>query len=144
MDIKQTLLIVAVIAFAGLAIWFKPAAQAPAVGAFYGTETVIGLATTTTSTSVTSSTVIMATTSNDVGTGYTRVYATICNPNANPVYINLDNGRAAAIGAANVVLAAAAGYNACWDTRGISYNGAITASSTAQTATTISYKQYVQ
>lgn len=118
-------------------------------GATSPSATVISAATTTTSVSVTSSTRVLATTTNlvnvDGATSYTRVYATICNPNANPVYINLDRDRAAAIGAVTYIIAAAAGYDACFEiTDRNLYSGSITASSTNQTATVINVKDYVQ
>lgn len=109
--------------------------------------TVIQVATTTARTAITTSARIMATTTNTVGTGYTRVYAVICNPNANPVYLNLDGDKVADLpgGAVTTVIAAAAGYNACYEiTDRNQYSGSVTASSTAETSTAITVKQYVQ
>lgn len=105
----------------------------------------IGAATTTGSVSVTSSTRIMATTTNpaDPTNSFSRAYATICNPNANPVYIALDNDQATSVSNATYVIAAAAGYNVCYEIKDVGYNGSITASSTNQTATSIFYSQYV-
>lgn len=111
------------------------------------TATNIGNATTTTSVAVTSSTRILATTTNTVGTGYTRVYATICNPNANPVAIllNRDIAASAPSGRVTTWIAAAAGYNACYEiTDRNAYHGSITASSTNQTSTTVYVSDYVQ
>lgn len=112
-------------------------------------DTTIGAATTTAATSITTSARIMATTTNptDPANSYLRVYAVVCNANANPVWLNLDNDKAANSSTGNVttVIAAAAGYNACYEITGKNlYNGSVTASSTNQTATTITVKQYVQ
>lgn len=111
------------------------------------TATFIGAASTTVSVAVTTSTVVLATTTNALGNGtsYTRVYSTICNPNANPVYISLNNGIPASATSATYVIAAAAGYNTCFETTDRNmYSGSITASSTNQTSTTIFASQYVQ
>lgn len=117
-------------------------------GAVYD-ATNITVATSSAAVAVTSSQVILATTTNALsnGTSYTRVYATICNPSATVVYVNMDNGKAAALsgGAFTVAIAAAAGYNACYEiTDRNQYSGTITASSTNQTAVTVYAKQYVQ
>lgn len=104
-------------------------------------------ATTSAAVSVTTSTRIMATTSNplDPANSFTRVYATVCNPNANPVVINMDFDKPASLSQATYIIAAAAGYNACFEIGGDNgYDGSITASSTNQTATTITVKQYVK
>lgn len=121
----------------------------PALGSSFGTAPALSAATTTTTVAITTSARIMATTTNLLTPtlSYTRAYAVICNPNANPVWLNFDNDKAANLVTGNVttVIAAAAGYNACYeltDDRMI-YNGSVTASSTAQTSTTITVKQYV-
>lgn len=118
-----------------------------AVGAAGPFTTSIGAATTSTSVSVTSSTRLLATTTNieSDGNSRIRVYATICNPNANPVYVNLDHDKPASLSKATVVIAAAAGYNVCYEiTDRNQYSGSITASSTAQTATSVIVKEYTQ
>lgn len=119
----------------------------PKVKAVGSQATTIGVATTTAAVAVTSSTRLVATTTNALGNGtsYTRVYATICNPNANPVYIRLDGDKAASASAATYVIAAAAGYNVCYELTDVNqYNGSITASSTNQTSTNVLVTQYVQ
>ena len=111
------------------------------------TATNIQAATTTISVSVTSSTRIMATTSNplDPSASYSRVYATICNPNANPVFLSLNFDKPATLASSTFVIASAAGFQSCYEiTDRNQYNGSITASSSNQTATTIFGSQYVQ
>lgn len=111
------------------------------------TATVIGTATTSASVAVTSSTRILATTTNALGNGssHTRLYATICNPNANPVFISLNNDVAASDSSATYVIAAAAGYSACYElTDRNMYQGSITASSTDETSTAVNVSEYVQ
>lgn len=114
------------------------------------TATVLQTATTSAATAVTTSARIFATTTNPLapGTGsFTRVYATICNPNANPVALNLNGDQAANLptGKATVMIAAAAGYDVCYEiTDKNQYSGSVTASSTNQTSTTIFAQQFVQ
>lgn len=110
------------------------------------TATNIGVATTSTAVAVTSSTRLVASTTNNGGNGtsYTRVYASICNPNANPVFISLNGDKAASATSATTVIAAAAGYNVCYEiTDRNMYQGSITASSTNQTSTTVNVASYV-
>lgn len=107
----------------------------------------IDIATTSAAVSVTSSQRILATTTSLTGTSYTRVYATICNPSSTIVYVNLDGDKAASSAGGNftTVIAAAAGYDACYEiTDRNLYMGSVTASSTNQTAATIYVKDYVQ
>lgn len=113
------------------------------------TATAIQTATTSAATAVTTSTRLIATTTNPVDptNSYTRVYATICNPNANPVAINLNGDVAANLptGQVTTVIAAAAGYNTCFEiTDRNQYSGSVTASSTNQTSTTVTVQQFVQ
>jgi hypothetical protein len=141
-----TLLLAAFALVVGAYFALNQAQHAEAVGPM---ATVISAATTTAATSITSSARIMATTTNplDPTNSYTRVYAVVCNPNANPVYLNLDQDKAADLTAGKVttVIAAASGYSACYEiTDRNQYSGSVTASSTNQTATTITVKQYVQ
>lgn len=108
---------------------------------------VISTATTSALFSVTTSARILATTTNTVGTGYTRVYASICTTATNPVAINLDGDKAAnsTTGQVTAYIAAAAGYQSCYFITDINeYSGSITASSTNQTATVVTVKDYVQ
>lgn len=107
--------------------------------------TVIGTATTTTAVAVTNSVTVLATTTSTTGPSYTRVYATICNGNANPVFLNMNNGNKASLTNAVYIIAAAAGYNACFEvTDRNMYQGSIAASSTNETSTTVNVTQYVQ
>lgn len=109
--------------------------------------TAIGVATTSTAVAVTTSTRALATTTNANGNGtsYTRTYATICNPNANPVYLRMDGDKPASNTSAVAVIAAAAGYNVCYEiTDRNQYSGSITASSTGETSTSVLVTQYVQ
>lgn len=109
------------------------------------TASFIGNATTTSSVSVTSSVRVMATSTYVGTTNTTRVYATFCNPNANPVYLFLGNDAAASNASSTYVIAAGAGYQACYEiTDRNLYQGSVTASSTNQTATTIFTSQYTQ
>lgn len=95
---------------------------------------------------VTSSTRILATTTNALGTGtsYTRVFASICNPSTNPVVILMNQDKPASLTAANAVIASAAGYSSCYEiTDRNQYSGSITASSTNQTSTSVFVTEYV-
>lgn len=135
-----------VLALLALAVFYFGQPKVEAVGSI---NTVIGTATTTAATSITTSARIMATTTNptDPTNSYNRVYAIVCNANANPVWLNIDGDKAANLpgGAVTVPIAAAAGYNVCYEfTDRNQYNGSVTASSTNGTATTITVKQYVQ
>lgn len=114
------------------------------VEASYFNGTIIGAATTSTAVAVTSSTRLVATTTGTGDTSYTRVYSVICNPNANPVFISLNNDKAASKTSATYVIAAAAGYNVCYEiTDRNMYQGSITASSTNETSTTLNVASYV-
>lgn len=103
--------------------------------------TVIGsTATSSTVTSVTSSARVMAT-STDGQSGYTRVYAALCNVGAVSAYIRLDGDKAVNINTAGAIPLA---VGACYYLNDQNmYQGSITASSTGA-ATTISAIQYVQ
>lgn len=106
----------------------------------------LGSATTSAAFAVTTSTRVAATTTSTTGTSYQRVYAVICNGNANPVAINMNSDvrTNSSTGAMTTWIAAAAGYNACFEiTDRNGYNGSITASSTNQTSTTITVQEYV-
>ena len=106
----------------------------------------IGLSNATTSTSflVTTSSRLLATTTSTIGTSYTRVYATICNANANPVFLNLNADKNASSLNATAVVAAAAGYQACYEVTDRNlYQGSITASSTNETSTRVLVTDYV-
>lgn len=120
----------------------------PALASPYTANT-IATATTTNSSAITTSARILATTTNPLGTpgttSFIRVYATICNPNANPVYLALRGDQAATTTNATYIIAAAAGYSACYEiTDRNQYSGSITASSTNETSTRIFYTEYTQ
>lgn len=71
--------------------------------------------------------------SNDqlLATSSSRTYASICNTTATQVYLNLDQDIGASVNATTVIIAGAAGYNACYVINGDNlYTGAINASST--------------
>lgn len=106
-------------------------------------------ATTSTSFSITSSARVLATTTNTNfdNSSYSRVYATICNANANPVALFLSADAKANLPGGKVTtwVAAAAGYNACYEiTDRNLYLGSVQASSTNQTATVVTVADYVQ
>ena len=105
----------------------------------------ISMATTSTSVAVTGSARILATTTNNRGNGtsYTRIYTSICNTSAIPVYINMNSDIPAGIGAVTKVIAAAAGYDACMEIKDVGYNGSITASST-NVAVTLNIQDFTQ
>jgi hypothetical protein len=143
-NILSSVLIALVSALAVVAIFGHQAAPASGRSGGVGTFTTIGAATTTASIAVTSSTRVLATTTAN-GVGYVRAYATICNPNANPVYLLLNNDKPASNAAATAVIAAAAGYNACYTIASDNhYNGSVQASSTNQTSTSVTVSDYVQ
>lgn len=122
----------------------QTAPRASAVGPM---ATVIGNATTSTAVTVTSSTRVLATTTNALGNGtsYTRKFATICNPSHTLVYLLFDDDKPASLTKANTVIAAAAGYNACYQITDVNqYSGSIQASSTNQTSTSILVTDYVE
>ena len=108
----------------------------------------IGAATSTNTSSfwVTSSKRIMATSSlpTDPGNQYTRIYATICNPSATVVHINLGADAPATFSTSTAVIAAAAGYDACYEiTEKNLYQGSVTASSTG-VQTRVIVSEFVQ
>lgn len=144
-NIAIVLAAVAIFITAFVLMNFAPdAPTASATGPFY---TNIGYtATSTTLISVTSSTRIAATSSGPTAPTFTRMYASICNASANPVFLNLNGDAPASIsGGYTTVIAAAAGYSACYEiTDRNTYNGSIQASSTNQTATAVSVQQFVQ
>lgn len=122
----------------------QTAPQARAVGPM---ATVISNATTSTAVTVTSSTRVLATTTNALGNGtsYTRKFATICNPSSTLVYLLFDADKPASLTNANTVIAAAAGYNACYQITDVNqYSGSIQASSTNQTSTSVLVTDYVE
>lgn len=129
-------IVLAVIAVAAV-LAFVGAGNAHADNAY--TSTQFSRATTSTAFTVTTSTRILATSTRP----YTRVYATVCNPNANPVYLNLNADNPANATSASFVIAAAAGYQACYEVNGLDlYQGAVQASSTGETPTKVFVTDY--
>jgi len=115
----------------------------------YRDATPISVATTSAAVAVTTSTRILATTTINVADSaniYSRKFATICNPSATLVYVNLDSDKPAwlANGRFTDVIGAAEGYEACMQIHDPSYQGSVTASSTNQTSVTVYVKEYVQ
>lgn len=91
----------------------------------------------------------MTITSNDqlLATSSARGLAIICNPTSTLVYLNLDQDKSASLTqATTVIIAGAAGYNACYevkpDNAGEIYWGAINASSTNETSVTLLISEY--
>jgi hypothetical protein len=115
-----------------------------AEGQFFAVPS-IGVATTSTAISVTTSARVLATTTSIIAPSYTRVYATVCNPSSNPVAISINGDRAVTNTSKTFWIGAAAGYEVCYE---IVYNknpymGSITASSTNETATLVYVTDYV-
>lgn len=146
---NTTLAVLIVLALVlGMFAFLQSTPRAEAVGS---QATVIGTATTSAAIAVTSSTRVLATTTNPLGvpgtTSFTRVYASICNPSSTLVYLNINGDKAASLpaGTFTTVIAAAAGYNACYEIRDFNqYSGSITASSTNQTSVNVQVSDYVQ
>lgn len=132
------------IAFLGIALGYR---TAPVQGASVPSAPAMSVASTSASVTVTSSTRLLATTTNNtnVNFNYQRAYTTICNPSSTVVYVLLDGDKPASINKATIAIAAAAGYNACFELTDdrMKYNGSITASSTNQTSTNVLVTQYV-
>jgi hypothetical protein len=142
-----SILVIVALVIGFYAIW----QSSPKVKAVGGQATTISSATTSTAVAVTSSTRILATTTGNLGggvltaPGYVRVYATICNANANPVFISLNTDKAASLSSFTSVIATAAGYSNCFEiTDRNQYQGSIRASSTNETTTNVSVNEYVQ
>lgn len=101
-----------------------------------------GQATTTSTISVTTSTRILATTTNTIGTGFTRAYANICNTSATKAIVILMNqdkpANAATSGGVWI------NANSCYEvTDKMLYQGSITASTSDQSAVQVLVNDYV-
>ncbi len=75
-----------------------------------------------------------------------RVWTTICTNSATPVALNLDGDKPASLATGQVTgwIAAAAGYNSCFEIKDHNqYNGSITASSTAGSVS-VTVKQFTR
>jgi len=103
-------------------------------------------ATTSAGVAVTSSTRILATTTNplDPTNSYTRAYAIICNPSTStPVYLRMDRDKPASL-TTGIPIASIEGFQSCYEiTDKMLYQGSVTASSTNQTSVTVTVNQYV-
>ena len=144
MTYKLTLGAVIVAAFLALAAYFLVSGQQQARASYFN-GTVISAATTTAATSLTTSTRVLATTTNTLGTGYTRVYASICNPSATIVALGMNQDKPlTATTQATVFIGAAAGYSVCYEiTDRNMYSGSVVASSTVG-AVNVFATEYVQ
>lgn len=144
---NKSILIAAIGILALAAILYAVNRPFVAEGSSYPTSPALLVATTTKSQAITVSAQVLATTTNalDPTGSYQRAYTVICNPNTNPVYLNLDSDKPASLGGTTYIIAAAAGYNTCFELTAdrMIYHGSITASSTNQTSTTITVKDYV-
>ena len=136
-------LVVAIIVYV---VFFSSQSSSTIIGGTAYESPYINTATTTSSVAVTSSTRVLATTTNSLGDGtsYTRLFASICNPNANVVYIRMDGDKAAS-NTSGIPIAASAGYDVCYYIGGQNpgYNGSVTASSTDETSVNILVTDYV-
>ena len=93
-------------------------------------STRFSVASTTGAVSVTTSTRVLATTT----AGTIRAYAKICNDSAQKLYFNMDQDKKASLLAGTPVAA-----NTCFEITGVNlYQGSITASSTNETASSVS------
>jgi hypothetical protein len=139
LTIVPAVLIAGAIALLAIVLLTRPA---PVVGGSFPLAPAFQVATTSTAVSVTASTRILATTTNLVGTGFTRAYAVICNPSATIVQLRLDGDKP--VNNNGISIGAAAGHRVCYeltDDRMV-YVGSIQASSTAG-AVTLQVNQYV-
>lgn len=146
---KREFTVIAIVAIAVAVgfVHFWP--QEHKVGTVPTISTAINNATTSSAITVTSSTRVLSTTTSptDPTNSFTRVYASICNPSATLVYLNVNRDQPASVPAGHVtaVIAAAAGYNACFEiTDRNLYQGSVQASSTNQTSATVYVSDYVQ
>lgn len=121
------------------ALFFRPStiafAGSPAVAPAFN------VASTSAAVSVTTSTRILATTTNTGGTGFTRAYASICNTSATKLVLISLNGDKPANGAT------AGGYwlnsNSCYEvTDKMLYQGSVTASTSDQSAVQVLVQDY--
>lgn len=144
-----TVLLASMLLGASLALTLNFIAQpTPARAGSFPMSPALSVATTSAAFSVTTSARVLATTTNptDPANSYVRDFASICNPNANPValLLNADKPANGPSGRVTVWIAAAAGYDACYEiTDRNQYMGSVTASSTNQTATSITVIDYV-
>lgn len=131
--------------FLVFAAMFLVSGEQRASATSYG-ATILSTATTSTAVSVTASTRVLATTTNSAGLGasYTRTYATICNPSSTVVYLNMNADKLATVTSSVAQIAAAAGYNSCYEiTDRNLYQGSVQASSTVA-AVNVLVTEYVQ
>lgn len=148
LKISLSFLVALAIAVVGAFLFILAVSKAPYVQATGSYATNIAVATTSAVVAVTSNTQILASSSNPLGTpgvtSFTRVYATICNNTANPVFISINGDKPTATGVGTAVIAGAAGYNACFEVTDRNLTqGSIRASSTVA-STNVSVTDYVQ
>lgn len=104
------------------------------------------VATTTAAFTFTTSTRVLATTTNplDPANSRTRIYSTICTTGTVPVAISMNSDKAVSSSNITTFIAAAAGYNNCYEINDRnSYQGSIVASSTVG-AVTVVVSDYLQ
>lgn len=129
----------ALLAFAAMFFVYSYTSHAPVASATTYQDVTFSRATTTASVTASTSVRVLAT-----STPYRRTYATICNASSTPVYLLMNAGAPASLSAYTAVIAAAAGYNACYEIDSDNlYQGSVTASSTAETALPITVTDYV-
>lgn len=142
--LKTNILLIVVLAVMGFIVVTSILVSLPKVS-FAGSPPVspaFGQATTTTTISVTTSTRILATTTNTIGTGYTRSYANICNTSATKAIVILMNADKPANATTNGGVWINA--NTCYEiTDKMLYQGSVTASSSDQSAVSVLVNDYV-
>ncbi len=119
------------------------------VGAVGLGANVLRAATTSTAFSINGigSTRVLATTTNplDPTNSYIRVFASICNPSATLVYLNMNQDKPITASSSVVLIGAAAGYSVCYEISDRNlYQGSVQASSTAVASVTVYVTDYVQ
>lgn len=130
-----------------LAILFSFNQLQPVMAGSFSSAPAFKVATTSTAVSIAgvSARILATTTANDLVPNGIRAYASICNPSTTLVHLRLDGDKPVKTGQGLVIIAAAAGYNACYeitDNRMI-YLGSVQASSTSGTAVDVSVTEYV-
>lgn len=147
---RKTLIIAAIAGFLAIVSMFALISSQSVKASPSFLSNILSTATSSTAYSVTSTANvrILATTTNPVGTpGVTsniRVWASICNPSATIVALNMNADKPVTASSTTVFIGAAAGYSVCYEiTDRNLYQGSVQASSTAGTVSvfTTSYVQ---
>lgn len=141
-----TILLAGAVVYTVFMFYSHDVPKATAAGPFYTNLPLT--ATSSAVVNVTTSTRIAATTSSptDSVNSFTRVYTTICTATNTPVaiFMNADQQANGSTGKVTAWIAAAAGYNACYEmTDRNVYLGSITASTTNQASAQVTVDQYV-